>query len=191
MFDGLFLLRQKILPLHQNLEQHGVFARIIQPSVNIMDYQKLLCVMFQFYSIVRLGLPSAVLNQQYKNLYGTRLEALACDLSTLGYSLPSTGSIRTESAFISQSDDYLLGVLYATEGTVLGGQVIIRHCQKVLGNQIEFAQQYFTGLITLPDKHWQETLLYIQKMLLNEKSAGSAVQGATAVFSCLEALAAE
>lgn len=191
MFDGLFLLRQKILPLHQNLEQHGVFARIIQPSVSIKDYQKLLFVMFQFYSIVRLELASVALNQRYLNLYGARLEALACDLTSLGYPLPSTGSVRSKPAFISLSDDYLLGVLYATEGTVLGGQVIIRHCQKVLGSQIEFARQYFTGLITLPDTHWRETLLYIQKLLLNEKSAGSAVQGATAVFSCLEALAAE
>lgn len=191
MFDGLLFLRQSVSPLHQNLEQYGVFARIIQPSVSIIDYQKLLCVMFQFYSIVRLELASAALDQKYLNLYGTRLEALACDLMTLGYPLPSNVSVRANPAFISLSDDYLLGVLYATEGTVLGGQVIIRHCQKVLGNQIEFARQYFTGLITLPDTHWRETLLHIQKMLPNEKSAGKAVQGATAVFACLESLATD
>lgn len=191
MFDGLLFLRQSVSPLHQNLEQYGVFARIIQPSVSIIDYQKLLCVMFQFYSIIRLELASAAMDQSYLNLYSARLEALACDLTTLGYPLPSTGSVRTKPAFISLSDDYLLGVLYATEGTVLGGQVIIRHCQKALGNQIEFARQYFTGLITLPDTHWRETLLYIQKMLPNEKSAGKAAQGATAVFACLEALATD
>lgn len=191
MFDGLLFLRQGVSPLHQNLEQYGVFARIIQPSVSIKDYQKLLCVMFQFYSIVRLELVSAAMNQRYLNLYSARLEALACDLTSLGYPLPSTGSVRSKPAFISLSDDYLLGVLYATEGTVLGGQVIIRHCQKVLRSQIEFARQYFTGLIALPDTHWRETLLYIQKLLLNEKSAGNAVQGATAVFACLEAFATD
>lgn len=191
MFDGLLFLRQGISPLHQNLEQYDVFARIIQPSVSMMDYQKLLCVMFQFYSIVKVELVSAALDQKYLNLYGTRLEALACDLTVLGCSLPTTESLRTKPVFIPTSDDYLLGVLYATEGTVLGGQVIIRHCQKVIGSQIENAQQYFTDLITLPDTHWRETLLYIQKMLLNERSAGDAVQGATAVFACLETFATE
>lgn len=188
-FDGLLFLRSRTLPLHNKLEQLGVFARITHPQVNILDYQKLLCIMQQFYCSAKLELPLFKINQKYKNLYRNRLAALNADLKTLNCAPPSTQQSYFQSKLLFKSDYYLLGILYATEGSTLGGQIIERHCKKVLGAQIEGAHNYLSHLTTLSQGHWREILQLLQRNLLDQNTAEQAISGANSAFSLLEILA--
>ena len=69
------------------------------------------------------------------------------------------------------------------------GQIIERHCKKVLGAQIEGAHNYLSHLTTLSQGHWREILQLLQRNLLDQNTAEQAISGANSAFSLLEILA--
>jgi heme oxygenase (biliverdin-IX-beta and delta-forming) len=80
----------------------------------------------------------------------------------------------------------LLGAMYVMEGSRLGGQLIARHVDAVLGTSAGEASRYFRGFGDETGLKWRE-FLRILEMEISEQQTGSAIQGAKKMFTAFGA----
>jgi heme oxygenase len=186
--DPLQDLRAMTRARHEALEAQPVFAALMSPALTLLDVQRAFQVFQAFYACAEPDLLPQLAPAGLGGLYRPRLSWLAADLLMLD--IPALPAVSLDPMPSSRAG--LLGVIYAIEGSALGGQVLQRHLRERLGEGGEsFALRlsYFQRMAEGIGPHWQ-AVLNTARVEMNDASAlHAAVDGVEWVFSSLIALA--
>lgn len=122
-------LREKIMPLHDEAETKGPLRHILDKSINLEDYNKVLTRLYGFVGPAESMIWAHVGNDFFQGDYSTRrrISHLEKDLLFLGTAVDSIGSIPLCSDIsIIENFSEALGILYLFEGSRLGGLVLTK-----------------------------------------------------------------
>jgi heme oxygenase len=186
--DPLQDLRAMTRARHEALEAQPVFAALMSPALTLLDVQRAFQVFQAFYACAEPDLLPQLAPAGLGGLYRPRLSWLAADLAMLD--VPALPAVSLDP--MPSSPAALLGVIYAIEGSALGGQVLQRHLRERLGEAGEsFALRlsYFQRMAEGIGPHWQAVLNTLRAELNDASALHAAVDGVEWVFSSLIALA--
>lgn len=182
--EPLAELRARTAVLHRQLESAPAFARLLQANVAPADVAQALSHFHAFYAGLEASLLPRVQGSPLASLYRPRQALLAADLATLGQ-MPSAPLPLA----LPAGDAGLLGVIYAVEGSALGGQVLNRHLRSCLGDEFAASLQYFSRLAEGVGSHWQQVLDSLRRTLVEPGRLDEVGAGADLVFAALIRLA--
>jgi heme oxygenase len=182
--DPLVGLRARTAILHRQLESATAFSRLMQDDIGPDDIARALILFHVFYDGLEQVLLPRLENSSHASLYRPRRALLAGDLARLGHLPPAAMSVD-----LPETEAGLLGVIYAVEGSALGGQVLARHLMARLGGEFAAKLTYFTDLAAGCGAHWQGVLSALRLVLVDEDSLDEVSAGASLVFSSLIHLA--
>jgi heme oxygenase len=103
---------------------------------------------------------------------------LASDLALLGEPLPCERAVLPSIVDI----DCLLGAMYVMEGSTLGGQLIARHVEKVLGFKSGCGDAYFLGHGDQTGRMWKEFCSVLETRVSEDRTE-SLILGTKAMFA--------
>ena len=184
MNDPLSCLRARTSALHRQLEACAAFSRLTRDDVSPADVTKALSIFHAFYHGLEYELMRRLAATSFAHLYRPRCALLAVDLATLGAPLPVAAEVSLPESAVGQ-----LGVVYAVEGSALGGQVLGRHLCRCLGEDFAGSLAYFNAFAG--GTHWQLLLRVLTDKLREENAVAAVGDGAALVFSSLVRLASE
>lgn len=136
MNDLIAKLRSATAPIHQQLEQAEIAKAMMSPTIDLEKYnnylKRVLSMHTDVEAIVFPGLHAVItdLNDRKKTA------AVKKDLDLINV----RGMQDQEISFIDKEYKnqlhFNLGLMYVTEGSVLGGQVILKNIRSVLGSSV-------------------------------------------------------
>jgi heme oxygenase len=129
-------LREATKQAHHALDHHPLLAALLAPALTRAAYGDALAALHGVFSAAEGALaPSAGAALPH----AARLPALEADLATLDrVPFPFRGAIAVPDTVAAR-----IGLLYVLEGSALGGQVLTRQIQQVLG--VECPLTFFAG----------------------------------------------
>ena len=184
MDDPLSCLRARTSAQHRQLEACAAFSRLTRDDVSPADVTQALSLFHAFYHGLEDELMQRLAATPFAHLYRPRRALLAGDLATLGAPLPASVEVSLPASALG-----LLGVVYAVEGSALGGQVLGRHLCRCLGEDFAGSLAYFNAFAG--GTHWQLLLRVLADKLREENAVAAVGDGAALVFSSLIRLASE
>lgn len=145
-------LKQQTRPDHHQLDQHPVLKPLLSRQLTLTTYGT---------ALVALHRPIACLEQTLCNSFSQfgvdysltlRETSLAADIEQLGKHIPVLGH-PTPLCVLPPPTNIaeVVGMLYVLEGSRLGGAMIGRHIERVLGDQVPL--RFFTAQ-PLEAAHW-------------------------------------
>lgn len=170
---------------HAALEAQPVFTALMSPTLALTDLQRAFQVFHAFYAWVEPRLSPRLAPAGLCALYRPRLSWLDADLALL--EIPALPAVSLDPMPSSRAG--LLGVIYAIEGSALGGQVLQRHLRERLGDDFALRLSYFQRMAEGIGPHWQAVLNTLRAELNDASALHAAVDGVEWVFSSLIALA--
>lgn len=180
-FDAHAILREATHETHLRLHGLPQFAAIAAERLTRGAYADLLQALRRFHGAVARAAEHgglAALSSSRR-----RLDLLEADLGTLG-AAPS----RIASAWTSSPGACLYGALYVAEGSALGGKVIARQLDYLLGDRAE-GRTFFRGDGDIGPR-WRAFLAALQRDC-GEGELPQLVAGAEAGFALFERCLAE
>jgi heme oxygenase len=186
MTDPLAGLRAQTQSLHRQLESAPIFSRLQQPDVGVADVVRAFHVFHAFYDGLEPVLLPRLVDSPWAGLYRPRRGVLARDLANLGAPLPPAMPID-----LPVADAALLGIVYAVEGSALGGRWLQRHLAERLGGDFAHRLSYFSAMADGIETHWPQVLSSLRRVLADAEQAAAATDGAMRVFNALLHLAAK
>jgi len=152
--------------LHQQVEQHELFRKILLKTITYGEYILLLKILYGFW----LPLENDFSQLKLKNFPWppiTKHLLLHQDLALLGINLSSIASLPHCTSLPSiKNQATLLGCLYVMEGSLLGGQVIARLLNKVLALKQHNGCAFFYGYGSKTYEYWQVFCRYLNGVSL-------------------------
>ena len=179
------LLRNSTHDHHSQLNHHPLLAGLTQSDYPLATYQKLLCAYFQIYQHLENTLHQFLLRQPCSFDYARRVKLpwLKDDLAFFNPTItfenaPPVPIVSPEIDNLGQ----LIGVLYAIEGSTLGGQLISRKLADHHGLTSKTGARFFNayGEQTLP--FWQEFNHFAETIIDDDKLCRAAVTSASQTF---------
>lgn len=170
--------------MHRQLECCAPFSRLLQDDVSRLDLVNALSLLYTFIDGLESVLLPRLRETPYRSLYRPRRALLAADLAALGQATPAPQAL-----VLPQSALSLLGVIYAVEGSALGGQVLARHLATRLAPRDALALGYFSALAEGMGAHWQQVLGALRQALVGPEEIDQVTTGVHLVFSTLLRLA--
>ncbi|WP_428658069.1 biliverdin-producing heme oxygenase [Runella sp.] len=185
--DFLKRLRTHTQPLHTGLEQHPISTSLLHPQVSQGDYIRYLQIMHEvvshFEKSVFPQLASFVDDIDQRRKTGW----LEQDLRDLGN---SPGEIPQQSVDPSPSDTtigYLMGKMYVLEGSTLGGTVIYKQLQPILGFTPEKGGKYFFGYGPKTGSMWKSFIDKLSALAIDGNESENILKGASGQFLAMQA----
>lgn len=177
-------LRLKTKALHHQLDHHPLLAQLMTRELTIEQYVDCLQALYLFLApeereIERFIMTNPVtVSYQYRQ----KVPALLKDLSSLGHTIESDwdSDCLAPCLTIENSAD-LVGILYCIEGSMLGGQFIIRQLQRVLP-EVNHAISYFMGYGEKTHQYWSEFWSFAGKICITSPERVQAVDAACRYF---------
>lgn len=117
--------------LHRNAEQAGILKQIMSPALNQELYSEYLNRAYSMHREVENTVFPIVKNIIRDTDQRLKSDHILSDLHANG-SQPSS-SLSFLNGMHETSPDFNLGLAYVSEGSVLGGQFILKHVRRVLG----------------------------------------------------------
>jgi len=152
-------LRDATAPVHEAMHSNRSFASLIEGKLTIHEYRTLLARLYGFHFALERQLcavPPSVLGDI--NVRGRERSAgLKADLSFLGMRPQEIDQLPLcDTRALLESHVELLGCLYVIEGSGLGGKVLARKLDSLLGEKTTEGRQFFSGR-PAPDRlSWPE-----------------------------------
>ncbi len=168
------VLKEQTQVSHRQIEDNPLLKMIFSTDLKKQTYIEILS---GFYGFIR-SLEEVIrrLNPEFEG-YLQKADWLMSDLKSLGHSLQVEESNYSQSVKTSAQ---ALGALYVLEGSMLGGQMIIRHLKK-----FDFitpqSSHYYTGYGDSTGENWKSFLA-----LLNEHEQNYPHQNEVVVTSAIE-----
>ena len=185
MSIALEKIRAKTKILHSELDKIEIFRKINSPELDIKIYSDFLKILYQFYSTIE-PICFKILTESHpcSGLLRKRASLLEKDILNLNEKLPQSVSFDMPREIPMH---YLVGMIYAIEGSALGGQQILQNARRSLDGKIELCVNYLTTILPMP--HWKKVLDFINIELDSEQKIDEAILGANFVFSNLAEIA--
>lgn len=179
-------LREATREVHERLHQHPNFAALLDGTLTVTSYRRLLARLYGFhrpYEDVLLSLPSQWwhgLNPEPRR----RAYRLAEDLAALGLTSSELSALPFVPPPAIECCEELLGCLYVREGATLGGRVLARRLEPMCWPN-GAGRSFFSG--TAQDSMlWAELCLALDR-IGNKQNISAMTGAACATFAAFEA----
>ena len=181
-------LRAATHDVHMRLHRHPSFERMADGTIAAEAYKHLLARLYGFHAPLETVLFEAASDlaidvdiNRRRRVHRLRDDLLALQLTEAQINaLPSVVALPTLTTRGS-----LMGALYVREGSMLGGRVLARGLDGLLGSASLRGRQYLTGN---PDEHglWQSCCLLIEEVAV-DGHLDDMIASAIGTFVALEA----
>ncbi|NTV70554.1 MAG: biliverdin-producing heme oxygenase [Azonexaceae bacterium] len=184
--DARKVLREATHPAHVRLNKHPLLNHLTSPGYPLAHYRKVLTAYFGCYARIEASIDDALRRWPVNFSYAARrkLPWLNADLAWFGIDAP----VGRTSALPELIDDQygLFGVLYAIEGSSLGGRVIGQGLSKHLGLTPAQGARFFAGYGDEIDQRWGEIVALLNDRLTGPAALDSAILSANRTFRLIE-----
>lgn len=171
------VLREATQEIHQRLHRHAGFAAVAAGDIDLLRYRHLLSRLYGFHRGIehRLALGAA------------QSAALAEDLVTLGMDRKTIERLpRCTALPAMDTQAKRLGALYVIEGAALGGRVLARGLDRLLGTPGVAGRQFFAGQGSQTGAKWQAFLAELERCCDDDSEVADAVTAAQDMFAAFE-----
>ena len=184
--DFLKRLRNHTQSLHIGLEQHPISTALFQSDVTPADYTRYLQTMYaiisRFERVVFPLLTPFLSDIEHRRKTGF----LEQDLRYLGgWSENYQALTEADTVINDTSLGYLMGKMYVLEGSTLGGAVIYKQLQPVLGFTPEAGGMYFFGYGPRTGAMWKVFIDKLSALAIENDESETILKGATDQFAAL------
>lgn len=153
-------LRARTGPMHKKLEQTPISQRIVSPSISREDYTGYLRLVHKLHQGVEdfvfphvSHLVDDLSERRKSAVIEKDLEAMSSDKS------PSTNSFADHN--FKPDIAFCMGILYVSEGSTLGGMVIVKNIHTALGATAEGATGFLTVYGQQTGSRWKKFLQHL------------------------------
>ncbi len=156
-------LREKTRDSHKTIEQNWLLSSLMSPTLTTAVYIEVLKKFYGFFLPLekilmkewqRTGLVKVMESRLKTPLLKKDLEFLIRDLNAIQI---------CENLPFSDSAAKCFGILYVTEGSTLGGQMIAKAVKQSLGMTNELGLSFFSGYSSRTMSVWAETCKIIEQ----------------------------
>ncbi len=172
---------------HVRLNRHPMLVGLTRKGFPLEQYGAILSAYHRFYEAMEPALLECIAAERvpFSYLERQKLPWLAADLAVLGRPLPEApaGGIPLP---MDRAD--LIGVLYAIEGSTLGGQVIGRHLAHGLGFTAARGARFFNAYGADTAARWAGYCAFAEIIADDEAACRRAGAAAGRVFNAIENL---
>lgn len=184
---GAFLqtLKRSTSALHELLESNKLLSAILKPGVTVQQYY---CYLFLMKKVAEVY-EAEVLPISAKALgglgYKRASELIAEDLQVIGNQIPAGVKSEDFDLIKEITLPFALGFTYVMEGSKLGGKVIFKHIQGVLGFSESNGAKFIADYGSNTGKYWREFLSLFSEYIVYENKEEEAIQGANYAFTSI------
>lgn len=170
-------LRDATQEVHERLHLHAGFAAVATGDIDRARYGQLLGRLYGFHSAC----------EERLDVSRHRSAWLAADLATLGMDERSIACL-SRCAALPRTDRLArrLGAMYVIEGAALGGRVLARGLDRLLGAENLAGRRFFYGHGAETGARWQTFLKELEQCGRDQTARDDAVLAANAMFSAFE-----
>ena len=184
------MLRGATHQVHVRLNRHSLLVGLTQPGYSLSSYRKLLSAYFQLYSLLEKKINQFLGKHPCELDYSGRrkLPWLSKDIAFFEDGSPAF-VLDMPLAQISQEIEHvgqLIGVLYAIEGSTLGGQVISRSLAEHLGLTRSKGACFFNGYGEETLNMWNDFICFAENIASDANQRIMAEQAACQTFQLFE-----
>ncbi len=181
-------LRQATHAAHVRLNLHPLLAGLTRADFPLSNYRLILATYHRFFRVVEPAILDGLAANASEFSYADRqkLSWLAEDIAALGGALPPPQTRRVIAVPGDAAER--IGMLYAIEGSTLGGQVISRHLKANLGLSPERGARFFFAYGADTENRWASFCAYAEGLSGDPVQCRRAGEAALNVFNILEAL---
>lgn len=164
--------------VHNRLHLHAGFAAVSTGDIDTTGYRHLLARLYGFHLAFEDRL----------DLVARQSGLLAADLAALGMDLQTVARLP-RCAALPQTDTRgrRLGARYVTEGAALGGRVLARGLDRLLGAETRDGRRFFSGYGPETGARWQAFLKDLERCGRDKTAFADAVSAAQEMFAAFEA----
>ena len=182
-------LRTETAPIHRQLEALPLSQILMSPSIRLEEYAAYLAATYglldyietRFFSITSEFVPDA---EERK-----RAAFIVRDLESIGHLPANLAAKKSEEPFLSyfqyplsETLPYALGVMYVTEGSTLGGRVILKNLSGCLDLNAAAGASYFAGYGDSTGLKWKTFLQALNTYAEGNRETEVIVKGAVDAF---------
>lgn len=180
-----FTLRRATRPEHEALDAHPAFAALMDGTLTIEGYRRLMSLFHAFYARHDTMLGEACRHFAIDRLgfsYASRAGILADDLSALGGA--ASRPDQTEPAALPpiESVGALAGFLYVFEGSMLGGALLCRAAEAVLAPTGLAGHGYWRWCRDAGGKRWAMTCHMLDRLASTAPADTEMIDASKAAF---------
>jgi heme oxygenase len=163
-----------------HLRMHGLapFTAIAEERLTRTRYARLLQALFVFHSAVAVAAQRSGWSSVSSST--EKLDLIASDLSRLSAFAPDWISDWRPGC-----PESVLGAIYVAEGSMMGGKLIARQLDYLLGARDE-GRRFFIGRGHADSLTWRQLLAVLECKLADPRALDSATAGALAAFDLFE-----
>jgi heme oxygenase (biliverdin-IX-beta and delta-forming) len=186
-------LRHSTHSHHVRINRHPLLGQLTRPGLSRSTYARILAAYRSYFRVIEPAIERFLSScpGQFDYTPRRKLPWLECDLTRFEAPVRAvdiTDQLRTLSR-ISEPGE-AIGVLYAIEGSTLGGQVIARHLAQNLGIDRATGARYFSGYGLETESRWQEFCRFAESIVASDRqielARSSAIQAFIATEQCLD-----
>lgn len=186
-------LRRATHDIHVLLDHHPLLAGITKPGYLLRAYQHVLIGYFHLYQEMETEIERALLANNLDSFdYLARRKHgwLAADLAYFDVNPYTSGFYPTGllGPFPTGNAGQLVGMLYAIEGSTLGGRVIAKHLAKNLKLTAHSGARFFNGYEAQTPQRWSEFEEFMNTNCTDAATLEQACFGARVTFLLVEGL---
>lgn len=158
------MLRQRLKDETWDLHQKAEAAMdLMNPKMDSNGYLRILKSLYSFYAAIEPQLKTSSVGEFYDGR--EKLPWIVQDLKALGLSDRDILAIPKISVADLKLDlPALWGSLYVIEGSMLGGQMIMKYQSKTLGLDENSGMRFFAGSGVETGRKWQETIAKLNEI---------------------------
>ncbi len=172
---------------HARLNRHPLVTGITRPGFPLVRYGMILRAYHRFYAAMEPALLECIgrLGVPFDYVPRVKLPWLRSDLQALSLGLPEAPA---RGLFEPVEDSDLIGILYAIEGSTVGGQVVARHLAEHLGLGPDTGARFFNAYGPGTTDRWREFCAFAETIAGDPARCRRAATAAGSVFAALENL---
>jgi len=179
-------LRTSTATSHTALEAMPVSVSIMKPDVTNAEYALYLDLMYDVVKDAEENIFPLIANVIPDLEARNKTQQLKADLAFLGKD--KSGYHKALSSKIDTlTPAFALGIMYTVEGSSLGGRVILKNINGVLGHDAENGARYFSGYGGQTGSMWKSFLGQMMQYEAQNDAAQEIIAGANFAFDAIAA----
>lgn len=183
----LFLqtIKKTTAELHELLESNSLLSAIVDSNITVKQYYCYLILMKKVAEVYE----ERVLPRLAGALQGfeqTKASVLiAEDIQDIGYEPPHDNVLTDFILLKEMTVSFAFGFAYVMEGSKLGGKVIFKHIQRMLGFSEEHGAKFIADYGNNTGRVWKEFLSRFSQYVSKNNGEEAAIQGAEYAFTSI------
>lgn len=178
-------LRQNTKDSHNHLEENHFSKTILEPTVSLASYQtyiaKLYGVVFACENDVFPAV-SLLLNDIDKRY---KADLITNDLENTGFPVGGIKNLPVYNFNFSSTAE-ALGIMYVLEGSTLGGKILYKHINSLLGLNAENGASYFWGYGLQTGTFWKTFITSLAAYAVDKNCEKEIIASAIQTFTTID-----